>query len=543
MYGIGEFGLPINVPEARKAYAKQLKGYLLFFEQLIANFLAQLAQVDQLFSIDENTLNTYFNQLPDDIPRLKEIVGDLEHYKAELDALVAHHDDNLDRKNRFLDHLMARFCEDFDTSYLITQSHALNKQGVIIAKAQFLQNYPFISTNRAKGFNYSLPLEDRKNIAPVQQKIGILFNIEHYNPRQLTQAFTQGNLQEFEEDLANLDFQELPIDEAEGLKNNNIREVACKKSLEEEETEENIELDYQSEFIFFGEDDNLLYRLLQFGVKEEHYNIVKNTENQHYAVVFHAPDIPAAKVFEALSYQECQKAIKELIAYLEALNLEGEGFYLLEHLLLRSVLPPKYQLILNNDEGLPILHAYKAASLEQQQYVLLNLSTFGTQIDNYSLEKDENGYVGVLSDDNEVPIAKLYKKYEQLEDAEDAIYDLIDYLESTTDLQGKTNITSEGRPDLLLNSDFLSLRLSVMLPDWPKRFQQNHFRTLFEKIFNKNVPGHLAIDFYWLDVEEMMQFETLYEAWRREKALPSLSADLDDVAFRLIDFMLELNKD
>jgi hypothetical protein len=60
VYGIGETGLPNSASEQRKAEAKQLKAYLLFFDQLLANSFSQLARVRDLFSFVNDQTATYF---------------------------------------------------------------------------------------------------------------------------------------------------------------------------------------------------------------------------------------------------------------------------------------------------------------------------------------------------------------------------------------------------------------------------------------------------------------------------------------------------
>lgn len=67
VYGIAEGGLPDDVSDRRKAQALQLKGYLLFFDQLLAGYLAQLKNIRALFSMnsaENGQRRTYFlNQL------------------------------------------------------------------------------------------------------------------------------------------------------------------------------------------------------------------------------------------------------------------------------------------------------------------------------------------------------------------------------------------------------------------------------------------------------------------------------------------------
>ena len=51
-YGVSAAGLPPSASVARQGQTKQLKGYLMFFEQLLADYIAQLAHIKDLFSMD-----------------------------------------------------------------------------------------------------------------------------------------------------------------------------------------------------------------------------------------------------------------------------------------------------------------------------------------------------------------------------------------------------------------------------------------------------------------------------------------------------------
>ena len=61
-----KWGLPESATDERKARARQLKGYLMMFDQLLASEFAQLAHVKDLFSFDEASTRTYFSQVVDD---------------------------------------------------------------------------------------------------------------------------------------------------------------------------------------------------------------------------------------------------------------------------------------------------------------------------------------------------------------------------------------------------------------------------------------------------------------------------------------------
>ncbi len=80
VYGVGEDGLAESATLLRKTQALQLKGYLLFYDQLLANYTSQLANIRSLFSLKseaeytEEACKTYFTQLPDSIPGIESLL-------------------------------------------------------------------------------------------------------------------------------------------------------------------------------------------------------------------------------------------------------------------------------------------------------------------------------------------------------------------------------------------------------------------------------------------------------------------------------------
>lgn len=77
VYGIGEGGLPENVSPNRKAQALQLKAYLLFFDQLLANYASQLKNIRQLFSLqgmaDKKKQHSYFLNTLNTVPEMNRL--------------------------------------------------------------------------------------------------------------------------------------------------------------------------------------------------------------------------------------------------------------------------------------------------------------------------------------------------------------------------------------------------------------------------------------------------------------------------------------
>lgn len=164
-YGIGDEGLPATATEKRKIQNKQFKTYLLFFEQLLADYLTQLLHAKDFLSIGLKPDRSYFRQALDKVPAVGELLGKgYEGFIAEKWDNDRSQDDwppspDQDRRSRILDHLLARFGEQFVDfpmfRYLHSAGHVQTDfETYLNKKHSFLRNIADLSSNRGKGFNY-----------------------------------------------------------------------------------------------------------------------------------------------------------------------------------------------------------------------------------------------------------------------------------------------------------------------------------------------------------------------------------------------------
>jgi hypothetical protein len=186
-YGVGPAGLPANAGVERIAQARQLKAYLLFFEQRLVDYLAQLANVSECFAIDETVKRTYFSRLlsKHDVRDIQtEIYRDLD--ASRLEALSESPDQFLDRRNRFLDHMLARFAESFADYavilYRTEKDKVTARQELIGQKVAFLEKLPGMTHDRARAFDYTraaLPcVSSGENAAGLAARIRGLLGLE-----------------------------------------------------------------------------------------------------------------------------------------------------------------------------------------------------------------------------------------------------------------------------------------------------------------------------------------------------------------------------
>ncbi len=200
IYGVGPEGIPMDTKDEneirlRKIQARQLKGFLMIFDQLLANYLEQLEHVKHLFSYNPLRKPVY-DENHDPLPKDYNFQVDRTYYAQPIQELVANsvelyfslndsdnpvslteeqirsrlfnelqpitedRDTFQVRRNKFLDHLLGRYAEQF-TDYALL-AYRLNEPAtdleLIEDKQDFLSRYPDISANRGKAFDYKDPL-------------------------------------------------------------------------------------------------------------------------------------------------------------------------------------------------------------------------------------------------------------------------------------------------------------------------------------------------------------------------------------------------
>ncbi|WP_433763610.1 hypothetical protein [Flavobacterium ginsenosidimutans] len=198
-YGIGEVGLPTRASVERKAKAKQLKGYLLFFDQILGSYFKQLGQVSELLSVSGNLTRTLFTQVVKDIEGANDIVDGYENYTDDsiTELLFDQQDNNIERRNKILDHLLSRFAENFSEYVFVNKTIYGNTtdQVVLRDKENFLKDYKVVSKERGNAFDYYKQtianLWNTNNVSGAEKRISRLIGIKDYSRRNLSNSFVQ----------------------------------------------------------------------------------------------------------------------------------------------------------------------------------------------------------------------------------------------------------------------------------------------------------------------------------------------------------------
>jgi uncharacterized protein len=209
-YHVGAEGLKDNASRLRHAQVKQLKAYLLFFDQILANYLVQLTEVKNLFHNDQaGAIHTAGADLSQQIPFIESVLG--EGYADFVAQGSDTAESQLRQRHALLDHLLARFGESFSDYTLTlwyddpdtnatTQDFLTRQERQLADKAHLLQVGPLLHAQRGKGFNYrarrfeqdqygtqSLPdIWNTDNVEGLKKRVCALLGIKDFSRHTLT---------------------------------------------------------------------------------------------------------------------------------------------------------------------------------------------------------------------------------------------------------------------------------------------------------------------------------------------------------------------
>jgi hypothetical protein len=194
-YGINARGVPAGASPEDRAHAAQLKAYLALFEGVLADGAAQLDHLRDLFSADPAVDCTYWRGKLD-----ASVIPGLDAVLDDANAPRPPGDDFMDRRNRFIDHLLALHGESFPQSTLRQLAryyipHELDRR-LLANKLAYLQHVLRVGRDRAGAFDYGRPSwndegRGHPNVSGLQFRASLLLGLRHVHSRSLT-ADTRG---------------------------------------------------------------------------------------------------------------------------------------------------------------------------------------------------------------------------------------------------------------------------------------------------------------------------------------------------------------
>ncbi len=562
-YGIGEEGIPNRPNERRKAQAKQLKGYLMLFEQLLVNYLAQLAHVKELFSPNTESQKSYYAQSLLQVPQAEEfyhtgaegLIEDVllktaipNTYPEGLELLTAQQDNFGNRRNRFLDFLLAIHGETY-LQYSASQKNFYFDQDTfqyfaIRNKTLFFKYLPLLGQARGKAFNYQEATETAGNLSGLEIKLSTLLglNIHSLDPTNETayhlakqstlHIFEQENLQIFEPSdiLRHAQWVEKTALSQQGLTEKVILENF--DFLDEEDvkqTENHPEEEKLKEKInFYGQEAGFPVYFLRDGLQWKNYRLgqIQEEENSPWRLVFYENTQETWHLLGTFETElEALQAVKVIWKNLRNYNVSSEGLHLFEHILLRPAVEEKqFGVFLLDLQGNPALRSVEKYDFQTRRSIIKQIAPHFFTYENYSVEqrKDGNFEIVFQNEDNTVQFVSLqyYESVQEIHEKMEEVFNFLADKTSLTPFEGKIKLfiqTDEDTPPI--PEEFFSNMISILIPNWTARFHNDEFRSVVENVILENKPANLSAQVHWIGINSMQTFEQLHHTWAQAKQI------------------------
>ena len=421
-YMIGPEGVLPTASIARKAAVNQFKAYLLFFEQFLADFNAQIRHTANLLS-PLPVSRSYAHALPEDVPRF----SDLIHNQA---AVAGYHEDAdrfHQRRNRFLDHLLARFAEQYrEYSMLVENAYDDQAPALLIGdKERLLNNFAILSSSRFQAYDYS-GRDENRTISGLERRLRILLGLTSDIDLSVFQERYVEIYEEQDEDAV-AEYRFRIIDDAGKILLSSTRRMLSREEARAE-----------------------MRTALSAGTQEANFDISQAVDGTWHCTLHDKTGDMVGRRIEYFDSQEaCRAARDNCAAFLNGL-VSQDDLFVLEHMLLRPCF------------------------FDQ-----------ATDAEAWAAENDRRYLLPTCFDEDDSDCCA---------------------------------------------GDAYSFRITVIMPAWPKRFQDMNFRNFLARFIREQAPAHIFVKVCWISSEQVDAFKPVYEAWKqafavRDELQPSVYLD------------------
>lgn len=530
-YAINKFGVSNSQPNKTEDAAKlrkrrgevnQLKGYLLVFEQLLANYLAQLEGLRKLFSVDEDISSSYFSQVltDEEVPNVSPLYFSVEVEQRKHQELNEFKTKELDEQLQLLEQ---------------KRGYKLKLLGKEITSEYLIKEYKKELDKIAKTDHQAVYQKE------LEESVSQFDDANNRRGRFLDHLLALYG-ESFNQD-ALMRFSYLYYSKKEAEYRRNLNKIRFLQNIVR------VTRNRASASSFLAK---------QSWVDKEPYRLLSGTEFKVRMLL--GLDLPGERsnLFKSLLHVFADKGLRlvakeemtsdDHLYYLEKLNTTLNEIYINEHALEVDI------------EGL------EKPSEEKQQQLLDE-----TMLLKFNLVDDVFLRAGLRQRDYRVCIDEetekhhiLFKNperttehthwlnlgsYESYEDAAWAAVVLRAFLVTLNTQSEGLHILEhsllrphEGANDNAFNTPdeanhFFDHSVSVFAPNWSARFHSKAFRKLADETLVYVSPAHLAIDVFWLGPTQMLDFEEMYSQWLTDKASGKESEHLNTLRLKLIEFI------
>lgn len=338
VYGVNPDGVPASETPQRKIAAQQLKSYLYPFEQLLANMLALLQNWQQLFGLGEIPNHSYFAQFLDNrtVPNLTGLYKNPAINIETVNAIQAQYDPAFERKSRALDTLLALYGEEFSQEGLLHFNYYHQEQPeywAIDNKIRMLLHLADTSQNRNGAFDTGEQHWQSANISSLHKKINILLGIQQLDSMVVPgDSFRVHNIQLLDDKTL--------CRQGEPPAIGSVQAVPQLTTREQQKIQRWADSNKNQDKAGSGKALSLCPTMIRDGTSIDAYCLQRG--EQATQVYFYSRNQKLWTLLKEFPEHAQAKAyVHKFKKIITDLNSNSEGFYLLEHLLLRPRTPPK----------------------------------------------------------------------------------------------------------------------------------------------------------------------------------------------------------
>ncbi|HKJ40506.1 MAG TPA: hypothetical protein VKA27_00380 [Sunxiuqinia sp.] len=574
IYGIGKDGLSAHEPEERKAKAFQLKAYLMLFEQHMANHLSQLKNLNEFFNIDfrNGQEKTYFSQQMPSIPNYEKLST---ANQAAIDQILESEPVFFHRKNRVYNHLLARFGEEMnDTPWKVALRLNLIKDEkdfhrlLLQQKSAFLMQLETLSYDRMKGESFgSNESQFERKPSGLEQLIALKTGIPLRGSQSLIPDFTLSDPQL-------LKYKEDPVKNIDEL-NHTYRPLSAEEQTLVQE-EPGIEGGQNAMFGEIG-----VKALFSESLDYKNYRLsIPKSNSDRIQVIFQKEPNKWVSLFDCDSETIACQNIGRIINYFIEQNKQSEGLFIVDHILLSDFLNGcEYGFCFLDEYGEPFFQTIEKKSwggskAERQKclddfYHYSELKDAWSFADGKWMIKDSNDNIlatyeagdsdlKVDGDEMDQLFMKLKNTVQLFNGSADAVgrllFDEVEKIRLMGTMSQKSKNYSQRRlvfqrklpSGEIINEDFFDMNVSIVLPNWPARFQDERFNDYVYELINERIPAHIGNSILWIDLNKFNVFEEKYRVWEKVKSESGFdeepSESLKSAAYELYRTINELKQ-
>jgi hypothetical protein len=525
IYGLSEIGVHSGPDHKEEILARQLKGYLLFFDQVMADYFAQLSHVKELFSTDANLPRTYFHQTANSfvdyekVHRSEFVVGDF----TDLAAFVAVLKDHIDPVPLLLWNRFGAATRGLINAFTGAPAQLDPMKVALSGELNGIINgVPIFSAPVFSGTALSTETQQLLGANPSGSIL------KRLNRLLLNDAFPHF--------FAKCDA-EAPADFAE--RRNRFLDHLISRFAER--FNDFVNIMYSA---FGATPENLVSYRCEF---LKNYPAISGERGLAYNDTLKAP----ADLWDSGNVSGLEKRLARLLG-IPNFNRRNLADFAFDVNVEIDGAPDFGFRIREKVSGFIILSSHKAyASQAESKQALQRAIRFALLPGGYDRKTAIDGtfYFNIVDADKKI-LARRLDYFDTAKDREKAISDLMEYLRANYSDEGMYLVEhillhpeQTGDPFLPIcadpncndcaEADPYSYRISIILPAFSSRFSNMEFRRYAEQLIRAETPAHILPKICWISEEDMLLFEEKYRDWIYLKA----GADITNRANKLNDFI------